>query len=202
MNQHQQQPQYQMTPPPPTTPHKGRSNAVALIMAIGVAFVPAIFIFGIIAAIAIPNFQRFKAKASQSEAKALLSMAYSGEKGFIAEWAVATTDLEAMGVAFDEGAKARYHIGFAQPAVAQWDTIGIEGPHDPSKSDTEKLGRRLDTDLGAPFAELAAKYCPDCTAVGESFKIVAIGNVDSDPDLDVWTIDQDRQLLHVEDDLK
>lgn len=203
----QQQPNYQLTPPPPTPQKKGRSNGMALFLAICVAIVPMLVIGGIIAAIAIPNFQKFGARAKQTEAKTSLSMAYTGEKMFMAEWNVATSDLTSIGVgAFDEGspeATQRYHIGFAQPAVAQWDVIGIDASsHDPSRSDTEKLGRKLKEDLGAPFATLAAQHCPDCVVEGENFKIVAIGNIDQDADVDVWTIDQDRKIEHVVDDLQ
>lgn len=195
------QPNYQLTPPAPTPQKKGRSNTTALILAICVAIVPMIFIFGIIAAIAIPNFQKFGARAKQSEAKTSLSLAYTGEKSFIAEWNVATSDVQSLGLEASNDLTQRYQIGFAQPAVAQWDVIGIDpSTHDPARSDTEKLGRQLKNDLGAPFAELAAKYCPDCVVDGENFKIVAIGNLDADETLDVWTMDQDRLIKNISDD--
>jgi len=43
-------------------------------------------IIGILAAIAIPNFQRFQAKARQSEAKSSLGGIYTAEKAFQTEW--------------------------------------------------------------------------------------------------------------------
>ena len=42
-------------------------------------------IIGILAAIAIPNFLRFQAKAKQSEAKELLSTVYTAEEAYFAE---------------------------------------------------------------------------------------------------------------------
>jgi type IV pilus assembly protein PilA len=43
-------------------------------------------IIGILAAIAVPNFQKFTAKSKQSEAKSNLSAFYSAERAFSAEW--------------------------------------------------------------------------------------------------------------------
>lgn len=43
-------------------------------------------IIGILTTIAVPNFQKFQAKAKQTEAKANLSAMYAAEKAFYAEW--------------------------------------------------------------------------------------------------------------------
>ena len=191
-----------MSPPPPSPKKKGRSNGKALFLAVVVGLIPAIFVIGgIVAAIAIPNFQKFQGKAKQSEAKIGLSAAFTGEQLFITEWNAATSDMVTIGIP-EAGAKAKYHFGFAQPANAQWETIGVDPTtHDASRSDTEKAGV-TGPELGAPFAELAAMYCPECVADGVSFKMVAIGNIDSDATHDVWTIDQDRQITNVVDDTK
>ena len=42
-------------------------------------------IIGILAAIAIPNYQRYQARTRQSEAKVSLSNVYTAEQGFFAE---------------------------------------------------------------------------------------------------------------------
>ena len=54
-------------------------------------------IIGILAAIAVPNFQRFSAKAKQSEAKANLAMVYSSEASFFGEWQSYTSDFLQVG---------------------------------------------------------------------------------------------------------
>lgn len=46
------------------------------------------------------------------------------------------------------------------------------------------------------------KYCPDCVVSKDGFKVVAIGNIDEDETLDIWTIDQDKNLIHLQDDMK
>ena len=43
-------------------------------------------IIGILASIAVPNYQRFSAKSRQSEAKSNLSAIYSAERAFASEW--------------------------------------------------------------------------------------------------------------------
>lgn len=34
--------------------------------------------------------------------------------------------------------------------------------------------------------EVARELCPDCVLTPEGYKLIALGNVDDDPDLDVW----------------
>jgi type IV pilus assembly protein PilA len=68
-------------------------------------------IIGILAAVAVPNFQRFQAKAKQSEAKSDLSALYSGQKAFFAEWNQYTSDLHGSGYV-PQGA-INYIHGFA-----------------------------------------------------------------------------------------
>lgn len=65
-------------------------------------------IIGILAAIAVPNFQRFSAKSKQSEARANLSALYSAERGFEAEWSSFTGDFAQ--VAFRPTGFLKYRI--------------------------------------------------------------------------------------------
>jgi type IV pilus assembly protein PilA len=68
-------------------------------------------IIGILATIAIPNFNRFQAKAKQSEAKGNLTGLYTAEKSFYAEWSQYFADFRDIGFA-PEG-KLTYMVGFA-----------------------------------------------------------------------------------------
>jgi Tfp pilus assembly major pilin PilA len=118
-------------------------------------FIP---VSGVLAAIAIPNFQRFKAKAQQSEAKTALVVVYTVEKAALISKGSFSADLQSLGV--DIGKSKNYQVGFANS--------------------------------GAEFA----LYCPDCSAGAKTFKAVAFGRIGSMKKLDVWTIDQDRNLVH------
>lgn len=66
---------------------------------------------GIIAAIAIPNFQRFQQKAMQAEAKVQLAQLYTQEKVFQAEHGAYSADLNE--IQFQPMPNAKYVIGFA-----------------------------------------------------------------------------------------
>ena len=68
-------------------------------------------IIGVLAAIAVPNFQKFQAKAKVSEVKSNLAGIFTGEKSFHGEWSSYTGDLRDIGFA-PEG-QVRYHVGFA-----------------------------------------------------------------------------------------
>jgi type IV pilus assembly protein PilA len=67
-------------------------------------------IIGILATIAVPNFQRFQAKARASEARTQLSALNTAEKAFYAEWNSYSTDL--VGIGFSPEGSLRYVVGF------------------------------------------------------------------------------------------
>ena len=48
-------------------------------------------IIGLLAAVAIPNYQRFQRRAVQTEAKTSISALYTAEIAFINEWGYGTT---------------------------------------------------------------------------------------------------------------
>ena len=65
-------------------------------------------------------------------------------------------------------------------------------------SSTKKAMYRIGT--VKDFPEII-KICPDCEIAKNQFKIVAFANFDSDPDLDIFTIDSQGKLNHVSYDL-
>lgn len=67
-------------------------------------------IIGILATIAVPNFNRFQAKAKQAEIKGNLNGIYSAEKAFYAEWSQYYGQLVDIG--FVPEGRLTYHIGF------------------------------------------------------------------------------------------
>ena len=77
-------------------------------------------IIGILATIAVPNFQRFQAKARQSEAKSALSAIYAAEKAFYAEWSFYRGELRDIG--YRPEGQMNYAVGFAGlgPATAAY----------------------------------------------------------------------------------
>ena len=62
-------------------------------------------IIGILAAIAIPNYQRYQSRSRQSEAKVALSSVYTAEPGFFAEVGTFTECIKRIGVNGDQISK-------------------------------------------------------------------------------------------------
>jgi len=90
-------------------------------------------IIGILAAIAIPNFQRFTAKSKQAEAKADLSAIYTAERAFQSEWQTFEPVFDVIGYA--PSGNYRYQHGFAGIAAIAVPTYtgadtGMTGPVD------------------------------------------------------------------------
>jgi type IV pilus assembly protein PilA len=73
-------------------------------------------IIGILAAVAVPNYQKYQAKARQSEAKIGLAAIYTAEKAFYAEQSSYTICINAIGYA-PEGATRYYAIGYDADAT-------------------------------------------------------------------------------------
>src|SRR5262245_60674708 len=75
-------------------------------------------IIGILASIAIPNYQKYQAKARQSEAKIALSAIYTAEVSFATESSSYTTCLANIGYSPQAAAgKQFYAIGFGAAAT-------------------------------------------------------------------------------------
>ena len=125
-------------------------------------------IIGILAAIAIPNFLQYQAKAKQSEAKRNLVAIHTGEIAYFAEHNNYIDDFNAIGFSVT-GSSQRYYY---------------------------ELGNASSGTLP-----------PGCTAStldnvsSSGFKAAAIGNIDGDATCDVWTIDDQKNLVNVINDV-
>ena len=68
-------------------------------------------IIGILAAVGVPQYSKFQAKARQGEAKSTLAAMYTAETSFFIEWNQYSADLRAVGMAVS-GTNLRYTAGF------------------------------------------------------------------------------------------
>jgi type IV pilus assembly protein PilA len=76
-------------------------------------------IIGILAAVAIPNYQKYQARSRQSEAKIALSAIYTVEKGYVVEHSSYSTCLSQIGYSPEGAAQRRYYThGFAAASGA------------------------------------------------------------------------------------
>ena len=73
-------------------------------------------IIGLLAAIGVPQYAKFQARARQSEAKAALGALYSAEQAFFQEWNCYSSDLRNVGFGVT-GVNLRYVTGFSTAAT-------------------------------------------------------------------------------------
>lgn len=125
-------------------------------------------IIGILAAIAIPRFMSFQARAKQSEAKANLVHIHTAEMAYFAENNGYVDDFNAIGFGIT-GSSQRYYY---------------------------ELGNASSGTLPAGCTASTLDYVSPT-----GFKAVATGNIDGDATCDVWTIDENKTLVNVVNDV-
>lgn len=110
-----------------------------------------------------------------------------------------TTDLNALGIV---PKTVLYKFGFARasafgerPEVKDLDALKAAVPALNMKFSPVTQLESID------FPAAVAKHCAECTATETSFKAMAVGNLDADAVLDVWTLDEKGEVLHLVDDL-
>ena len=129
-------------------------------------------IIGILAAIAIPNFLRFQAKARQSEAKTSLAAIFTAQTAYFAENNNMGRDFDAIG--WSPSGEPKY-------AFAMWDDT--EGNADPNfVTQAQGVNTACGTAMAAPPTQVV------------EFTACAAGNVDNDPDFDLWYVNDDKTL--------
>jgi len=161
-------------------------------------------IIGILAAIAVPNYQRFTAKSKQSEAKSNLSALYSAMRAFSSEWQTYNTRFQVNGYA--PIGNLRYQHGFS----AEFTTLPTNYPQ------ALPAGQSATTTYCSQGAAIGAAWTNNCnvqivpvapgalaaaTATAVLFTAQARGDIDGDATVDVWTIDQDKRVQLIADDI-
>ena len=132
-------------------------------------------IIAFLAMIAVPNFNRFLAKAKRAEAYMNLNSIYAAEKAYYAEHGKYSDILNGEGgIGWKPEGKTCYTYGFA----------GAEGRN-------HFIGK-----LGSSGAQLQGSR-----ADKNGFVAVAAGDIDGDGDADVVTVDENNNVVIVHDDL-
>ncbi len=111
-------------------------------------------IIGILAAIGVPQFQKFQAKARQSEAKGALSALYQVQKAYNAESGGFSTCLVDIGLSF-EGNERYYSVGFATDLNAS--TCNIANSANVPCNQTVRSGTATACSSATGFRFLATK---------------------------------------------
>jgi type IV pilus assembly protein PilA len=159
-------------------------------------------IIGILAAVAVPNFKKFQAKARQSEAKSNLAGLYSAEKAFEAEWGRFFADFRNIG--YQPEGQLRYRTGFGAAGVALpagYTGAGIVPPATAAVAFASNNAlicgaarpcQELATSSGVVLPALAAAN----TTAASTFTAEAVGDVDNDVTLDRWLMTQNKVLTN------
>jgi type IV pilus assembly protein PilA len=165
----------------------GRGLAIAGIV---VPIVAGVLSIGIYAAIGIPNFIKFQARAKQSECKSNLKSAFTGEKSLFQEKQVFSTNADEVGFSPERGNRYAYFlfdVGQVQDRSAA--TLTPEPGMTGVQVDLFKYrdARPISYAELPPVAGNVKAgvhgQCPDC-----SFVAVCAGNLDNDETLDVWSV--------------
>ena len=150
-------------------------------------------IIGILAAIAIPNFQKFQARSKQSEAKANLKALFVSERAFLQEKDRYSSFVGEMGFSPERNNRYAYYVSADSALDDRSDTTAT----------TASTANGISVDVFKyDFADYdpatwpsSCGQTPAVIATPPSFIGGAAGAVDSDDTVDTWTIsDQTRTL--------
>ena len=158
-------------------------------------------IIGILAAIAIPNFMRFQARAKQSEAKTNLKASYQAQRSYFAERDGYNSNIFAVGYSPERGNRYAYYYestpanlevrsaatantapatGFSGVQVDTWKVTGASSvPAFSINGASQASEGNNSTASGVPGIT---------TGPNGSIIMVAVGNIDNDTAFDSWAI--------------
>ncbi len=140
------------------------------------------YVVGILAAIAIPNFMKYQTRSRQSEAKATLRALALAQQAYKAQQGRYCKSFVECSVTPQPNSRYLY---FMSPR----DVMGGDGAQETEHLFEESM-RLLE----------ARNLQPGVTKTG--FVIVAIGNIDGDAALDLWSIDAEGTLENLIDDVE
>jgi type IV pilus assembly protein PilA len=146
-------------------------------------------IVGLLAALAIPMYNRYQAKTRQSEAKINLAHVYASEKSFYAEYSAYISAFEALHFT-PEGNKRYYTVGWSADMSAK--VTGYGGSYGVPRYDSFNTASAF----GCPPSEALPLLPAPVVADAQAFLVGAAGEVRVGMGCDVWSIDDQKNLLN------
>jgi type IV pilus assembly protein PilA len=152
-------------------------------------------IIGILAAIAIPNFIKFQARSKQSEAKANLKAAFTAEKAYIQEKDKYEVLINIVGFSPERNNRYAYFMSSTGTLEQRTTNAKVSAPTDTGVAvDVFKYP-------GGGITYLASACTANSGTIGAFVGVggalawsgQAMGNVDTDPTVDTWTISTDSR---------
>jgi len=160
-------------------------------------------IIGVLAAIGIPQYSKFQAKARQSEAKLALAALFTAEESFRQEWNQFSVDLKNIGFSV-QGSRLRYVSGFPASGCTSYSTSLGAPAETVSTSNTWSDGTAVNTS-GATWSVTVTKptasgaACTTTTFTGASYGTPA--STPTDPGAtagDLWTVNQVKLISNAQ----
>ncbi len=144
-------------------------------------------IIGILAAIAIPNFIKFQARSKQSEAKSNTKAMYTAEKAFFAEKDRWSTLVGEVGFSPERNNRYNYFLGGTALTDRTTTTEVVGTTATGVAADAFKYGTAATTTtIGTTCG--AGPTIPSTVTSASDWAGAAVGNIDTDTLLDVWSI--------------
>jgi len=164
-------------------------------------------IIGILAAIAIPNFMKFQAKAKQSEAKTNLGAIYVAQVAYFSNTntyanTIAAPVAPAVVTCLQQGNTILFvdnnsNDGTGCFCAMNWEPAG-QNRYTYECGTTPHI---LDAHVGTSFYAAGCSPVIVTNSTSVSFKAAAVSNVDSDTDPDCWSIEETKKLLNEMNDI-
>jgi hypothetical protein len=136
--------------------------------------------------------------AARVEMKVTLAALYAAQKSFYAEYGRYSTDLNAVGYSPDEKERMS-RAGFLRPFRPE----GLAGSADPSFLSLDQFNpQQFKFSRSAKGLSLPnlSHYCRQgCSADEAQFEIIAASQFSPGAEPDVWVINQNKELVHLND---
>lgn len=126
-----------------------------------------------------------KVQQVRSSMKVSLAAIYAAQMAYQSEYEGYSSDLNAIGFRIDDGPQD-FKVGF------------------PESNSDMILGKSTYTDLAKNinFQDLLRHCLHGCTSSKDQFEVIVASNLDADDDLEVWVINERKEMIQVIDDLK
>ncbi len=163
-------------------------------------------IIGVLAAIGIPQYSKFQAKARQSEAKLSLAALFTAEESFRQEWNQFSVDLRNIGFSV-QGSRLRYVTGFPATVACTGYTTSLGAPSETTAathtwsdgSSVNTGGASWATSITKPTASGGACNATAGTFIGVAYGTPAAAVVDPGTTSgDTWTVNQVKLISNTQ----
>ncbi|MBC7467133.1 MAG: prepilin-type N-terminal cleavage/methylation domain-containing protein [Bdellovibrio sp.] len=165
-------------------------------------------IIGILAAVGIPQYAKFQAKARTGEAKSNLSALFTSERAFQLEFGSYTVDLKNAGFGV-EGKTLRYVTGYTTGATCGTAAVfAAAAPNAPTEtakvqSDSTGVSPAATTWIGATYGtDLGAAVLTGTSCSSTAFLAKSLGDPTNSPvaltaTSDTWSINESKTLKNM-----